>query len=116
MIKYSDTSEAGEASPHSAERPASREFKQQAQSGAVPEGTLTPNISPNSGQGQGSRDPAVMPEPATGFSASVGEEALVRLALILSSSDDAITGETLDGIVTHWNEGAEKLFGYSAQE
>ena len=39
-----------------------------------------------------------------------------HLALIVDSSQDAIIGKTLDGIVTHWNQGAEHIYGYSAQE
>ena len=39
-----------------------------------------------------------------------------RLGAIVGASDDAIVGKTLDGVVTSWNEGARKVFGYSADE
>jgi PAS domain S-box-containing protein len=44
------------------------------------------------------------------------EEAQARLAAIVTSSADAVVGMTLDGIVTNWNEAAERMFGYSADE
>ena len=39
-----------------------------------------------------------------------------RLASVVENSDDAIIGNSLDGAVTAWNLGAERIFGYSAEE
>ena len=44
------------------------------------------------------------------------EETRVRLAAIVSSSEDAIIGKTLEGVITSWNQGAERIYGYKAED
>lgn len=46
----------------------------------------------------------------------LAERGLRQLAAIVESSDDAIVGETVDGVITSWNAGAEKIYGYSIAE
>jgi two-component system cell cycle sensor histidine kinase/response regulator CckA len=46
----------------------------------------------------------------------VAESHRATLAAVVESTDDAIVGATLDGTVTAWNGGAERLFGYTADE
>jgi PAS domain S-box-containing protein len=44
------------------------------------------------------------------------ERAMGLLAAIVNSSDDAVVSKNLDGIITSWNKGAERVFGHTAEE
>jgi two-component system sensor histidine kinase/response regulator len=72
-------------------------------------------------QGTGIFSPAGEPLALEGFVMDIterkrAEEATQRLAAIVESSDDAITSKSLDGIVLSWNAGAERVYGYRAEE
>lgn len=51
-----------------------------------------------------------------GSTAHLLDQTQRRLAAIVESSDDAIVSKDLDGIVQSWNQGAERIFGYTAEE
>lgn len=46
----------------------------------------------------------------------VAEERSAKMVAIVESSDDAIVGKTTEGIITSWNAGAERIFGYTEEE
>jgi PAS domain S-box-containing protein len=46
----------------------------------------------------------------------IGDLGPLHLAAIVAGSDDAIFSKNLDGVILSWNSGAERMYGYSAQE
>ena len=67
------------------------------------------------------RTPTVRPPPLDELTGEEtldedSERAWAYLAAIVESSDDAIIGKSLDGIIRSWNAGAERIFGYTAEE
>ena len=56
----------------------------------------------------GHRDPTVV--------AGGSLDTAYRMAALVESSEDAVIGLSLDGIITDWNPAAERLYGYSAEE
>ena len=58
--------------------------------------------------------PSNLPDPAPDpHSPSIAQ---ARLAAIIESSDDAIVSKTLEGVIMSWNKGAERIFGWTAEE
>jgi PAS domain S-box-containing protein len=67
-------------------------------------GRLVPAVKRELGAAEGRRD------------RRKAETAMAHLASIVESCEDAIIGKTLEGIVTSWNRGAERLYGHTAAE
>ncbi|MEI6343730.1 MAG: PAS domain S-box protein, partial [Verrucomicrobiota bacterium] len=60
--------------------------------------------------------PSPPPQTAEDRNLTKGYSATDYLAAIVEASDDAIISKDLEGIITSWNQGAERIFGYTAAE
>src|SRR5882757_883404 len=80
--------------------------------------TAPRDVAPGSRPSSGGAPQAGVQDRVDRPSHEIGELERVRahMAAIVDSSEDGIISKTLDGIVTSWNQGAERLFGYTAQE
>jgi len=75
---------------------------------------ITESASPIPGDGEGIAGIVLVFRDVT--DQAQAEEAHTRLAWIVKSSNDAIIGKTVDGVITSWNKGAERLYGFTAGE